>query len=324
MRKVVRKFGGGILALALETALCLMPLTGVDVWADTATIDYTSVLADDGELYLANMGSIYQNVVHAHTANGTVSSNCCNNPGGCYTQAFTHHHTDSCYSITRHHGSFSWDGYASDVDPVTGEPVGNWSTGGWVDCEWCDASTYHIEHGSGPNGSGSCSVDWEDRRLTCPLYDGTVYSLNCGKTPGVTVVAKVNVHLDEDTGEMVFAINDQGDSCNDTAISWTIKVYTIDDQLLETKSLTGETVRVEIQQPKYSASVVIREKTGAAHTVNIPTYIASIFNLRYLSDANKPLNIYLDGTKLRAIYYCHDGNEALMATRDRRYLMFGY
>ncbi|MBR1441225.1 MAG: hypothetical protein IJ589_08375, partial [Lachnospiraceae bacterium] len=114
---------------------------------------------------------------------------------GCFMTPVYHVHTNDCYHTAYHEGVFEWDGFASDVDE-NGNEVGDWSSGGWVQCKYCNADTYHVERGHGSQSAGSRTISWRTQELICGKTAGSLeyYKKSCPLTEGQPVQSVVTYY----------------------------------------------------------------------------------------------------------------------------------
>ena len=294
----------------------------------------------------SNGGCYTQTVYHEHRESGSKTYSF--GDGTSVTEGVCSHHEGDYYEIigqsdTRPEGTCDKFSHASR-NPNYGKP-GYEGEGEWIPC---GATVMVTDHTYKCSNCGDIkhtqtrvctrtgeNMDWHESGCSCRRtvwdcnLDGAIlgYYRNCAKDTS-TVVGRCNCRLNEDTGKMEYRL----DSYNvkpGTSVQYVVKEMTMDEQLLNTYTLYGSgsdnLATLDINQPKYHVDVTFTELEGSTNTtINMPTYVASIFNLRYQNESQKPLNVYLNGTKLRAVYYCNDNNLTEMFNRNRDYLMFGY
>ncbi len=327
------KVYGIILALLCNVMYFCAP--SLPVYAATTYMTYggASYPVVDGEIILAYIGETSQIITHLHSSNAGLTNDVnykASGSYGCFTSYHSHSHSDGCYdTVALVTGPSGWMGdtgsmtqdyycsrcgttsyYRKSFDRV-------WHADSYVEGTTDpNAPTGHYEYYSnGVYGHHRCG-------LHCGLPEGTYYTNTCGLSTS-TVVATINARLDETTGEMVFSVKGPSGTVADYAddVTWTVKAYEMDEKTLcETVTLSGDTVRKAIEYPKYAVTCSFKDKGYIVRSYTIPTFIASIYNLYYnattVGDANaKPLNVYLNGVKLRAVY---------MNGTSRDNLMFGY
>ena len=321
----------------------------------------TTYVSPDGNIYLVNLNNVWFDATHVHIGNHSSNGGCYtqtvyheHRTSGSKTYTFGDGTSYTEGACAYHEGDYSriiggtnittttcnkWE--HKRPNPTYGQP-GHEEEGPYLECggtlteqtfyHRCDNcgrewdSTVHNCHRAGvwETFSGKCGctkTEWDCGKGIIGYYR------NCAKDT-TTVVGRCNCRLNEDTGKMEYRL-DSSNVKPGTSVKYVVKEMTMDEQLLNTYTLYGSgsdnLATLDINQPKYHVDVTFTELEGSTNTtINMPTYIASIFNIRYQNESQKPLNVYLNGTKLRAVYYCNDNNLPEMFNRNRDYLMFGY